>query len=362
MARATPAPATAPVPAPDDDATAEPAGAVVIAIDGPSGSGKSTVARRVAQRLGYRYLDTGAMYRALTWQALDRRVDLEDAAALTELAERVHLEPGTNPRRPTIAIGGVDVSTPIRSRAVTNAVSAVSAVPAVREALVRRQRELIAAGPIVVEGRDIGTTVAPDAALKVFLTASSEARAARRHRQFAASGDAAAEHDTRAEIERRDERDSSRAASPLVQAADALVVDSTTRGVDEVVGEVLAAATRRGLTGTRSTRRRSTGAAAGQTNPASGRAEGAGAVPGERAQRAARRSARGSAGRGTPEARGNAARGTPEARGNAARGTPETRGNAAGERQDAGGHGGAGEQAAGRRRRRRGGGTGGDAT
>jgi cytidylate kinase len=224
----------------------------VVAIDGPSGSGKSTVARRVAQRLGFRYLDTGAMYRALTWQALDRRVDLEDGAALVELAERARIEPGTNPRRPTIVIDGTDVSAPIRSRAVTNAVSAVSAVQGVRAALVRRQRELIADGRIVVEGRDIGTAVAPDAALKIFLTASSEARASRRHRQFAATGDATVVDDTRAEIERRDEHDSTRAASPLIQAPDALVVDSTTRTVDQVVGEVLAAAARRGLLDRRS--------------------------------------------------------------------------------------------------------------
>lgn len=219
----------------------------VVAIDGPSGSGKSTVARRVAQRLGFRYLDTGAMYRALAWQALERRVDLEDAAALAELAERARIEPGTHPRRPTIAINGTDVSQPIRGRAVTNAVSAVSAVPGVRAVLVRRQREIIAGGDIVVEGRDIGTTVAPDAPVKVFLTASSETRAARRHRQLTAAGDAAAERDTRAEIERRDARDSSRTASPLAQAADAVVVDSTARTVDEVVRDVLAHAARRGV-------------------------------------------------------------------------------------------------------------------
>ncbi|HVF05883.1 MAG TPA: (d)CMP kinase [Frankiaceae bacterium] len=220
---------------------------VVVAIDGPSGSGKSTVARRVAQRLGFRYLDTGAMYRALTWQALERGVALDDPAALGELAERAQIEPGTNPRRPSISIDGTDVSTSIRSREVTNAVSAVSAVPAVRAVLVRRQQELMAEGGIVVEGRDIGTTVAPDAPLKVFLTASSEARAQRRHRQFTASGDATAVDDTRAEIDRRDERDSTRASSPLAQAHDAVVVDSTTRTVDEVVGEVLAVAARRGL-------------------------------------------------------------------------------------------------------------------
>lgn len=251
----------------------------VVAIDGPSGSGKSTVARRVAQRLGYRYLDTGAMYRALTWQALEHRLDLDDAAALAELAERALLEPGMNPRRPTIRIDGVDVSAPIRSRAVTNAVSVVSAVPAVRAVLVALQRRLIEDGAIVVEGRDIGTTVAPDATLKVFLTASSEARAARRHRQLVAVGDAAAETDTLAEIERRDARDAGRTASPLAQAPDAVVVDSTARTVDEVVGEVLAAAAKRGLP---VRRRRATPTSPGA--PAAGQP----ATPGDAAAAAAR--------------------------------------------------------------------------
>ena len=234
---------------PGTDAGAPPTVTVtaVVAIDGPSGSGKSTVARRVAQRLGYRYLDTGAMYRALTWRALRDRIDLDDADALGRLAAAVVLEPGTNPRRPVAVIDGTDVSAPIRSREVTNAVSAVAAVPAVREQLVRRQRELMADGAIVVEGRDIGTTVAPDAPLKVFLTASSAIRASRRHRQVAGAEATVGEHDTRADIERRDERDSTRVASPLAQAPDAVVIDSTERTVDQVVGEVLTHAARRGI-------------------------------------------------------------------------------------------------------------------
>jgi cytidylate kinase len=233
------------------------AAAGVVAIDGPSGSGKSTVARRVAQRLGYRYLDTGAMYRALTWLALREGVDVDDAAALEQLVARAALEPGTNPRRPITVIDGTDVSGPIRSREVTSNVSSVSAVPAVRAALVRRQRELMDGGGIVVEGRDIGTTVAPDAPVKVFLTASSEARASRRHRQVAATAtEAVGEHDTRADIERRDERDSSRAASPLTQAPDALVIDSTERTIDQVVAEVLAYASQRGITAGTTTDRR----------------------------------------------------------------------------------------------------------
>ncbi len=212
---------------------------IVVAIDGPSGSGKSTVAKRVAIRLGLRYLDTGAMYRAITWQALEERVDLEDADRLARLAERTALAVGTNPRRPAIAVSGTDVSRSIRSRAVTNAVSAVSAVPAVRELLVRRQRELIGTGGIVVEGRDIGTAVAPEAPVKVFLTASSETRAQRRHRQLSSVGEGAAVTVTRQEIDRRDARDSGRDASPLRRAADAVEIDSTGMTVGDVVSAVL---------------------------------------------------------------------------------------------------------------------------
>ena len=260
-----------------------PSAPAVVAIDGPSGSGKSTVARRVAQRLGFRYLDTGAMYRALTWQALDRRVDLADGAALGELAARVAHRAGDQPRRPTVVIDGVDVSVPIRSREVTNA-SPPS--PPYRPSGPRSSAgSARSRGRIVVEGRDIGTTVVPDATLKVFLTASSDARAARRHRQLAAVGDASVVADTQAEIERRDRRDSTRTASPLAQAADAVVVDSTTRTVDEVVGEVLAAAARRGLVGRRKPER-----------------PGAGRQPGtsERDSRRPGQPAAADAGRGTP--------------------------------------------------------------
>ena len=226
--------------------------AAVIAIDGPSGSGKSTVARQVAQRLHLRYLDTGAMYRAVTWQALADGLDAADgsalAAALTpERLDRLDLVVGTAPRRPGISVGGTDLATAIRSDEVTRAVSAVSALPAVRGWLVARQRELIGAGGIVVEGRDIGTTVAPEASVKVFLTASGTARAVRRHRQETPAEDPAELARTHAELERRDRLDSTRAASPLVRAPDAVEIDSTHLGVSEVVAAVLAECRRAGI-------------------------------------------------------------------------------------------------------------------
>ena len=210
---------------------------LVVAIDGPSGSGKSTVARGVAAALGLRYLDTGAMYRALTWLALDRAVPLTDGAALTELAEHARLEFSTTPDPVTVRAEGTDVTTAIRGDAVTAAVSVVSAVPGVRAALVRRQRETIGSGGIVVEGRDIGTTVVPEAPVKVFLTADEEARATRR--ALETTGAVAA---TREALSRRDELDAARTASPMVQADDAVLIDSSHLSADEVVAQVVALA------------------------------------------------------------------------------------------------------------------------
>jgi cytidylate kinase len=212
----------------------------VVALDGPSGTGKSTVARRLAARLGARYLDTGAMYRAVTWAVLQREVDLGDAGAVGDVAATVLLEMGTDPAAPAVAVDGTDVSVAIRSEAVTAAVSAVSAVPAVRTSMVRRQQELIGSGDIVVEGRDIGTTVAPDATLKIFLTADPAARARRRGLEIAGADlDAAALDRTRADLLRRDAADSGRATSPLTQAADAIVIDSTDLDADSVVARVI---------------------------------------------------------------------------------------------------------------------------
>jgi CMP/dCMP kinase len=212
---------------------------LVVAIDGPSGSGKSTVAREVAIALDLRYLDTGAMYRAVTWLALQRRIDLAAAAELTELAEHAPLDIAADPTCPRIVADGVDVNEAVRSASVTAAVSTVSAVAGVRAAMVRRQRKIIGDGGIVVEGRDIGTTVAPDAAVKVFLTADAATRAQRRSRQDGL-GDASEQvAATEADLVRRDQADSRRVASPLHQAPDALVVDSSALDIAQVVAAVL---------------------------------------------------------------------------------------------------------------------------
>ena len=211
--------------------------ALVVAIDGPSGSGKSTVARGVARALGLRYLDTGAMYRAVTWLALHNAVPLDDADALTALAQRAELALTTTPDPVIVSADGHDVTSAIRAPDVTAAVSKVSAVPGVRAAMVERQRCVIGAGGIVVEGRDIATTVAPDAPIKVFLTASDSARAQRR-----AQEQETALADTLQALARRDALDTSRSASPLTQAPSATVVDSTDLSADEVVERIVALA------------------------------------------------------------------------------------------------------------------------
>ncbi|MFF4235562.1 (d)CMP kinase [Actinomadura geliboluensis] len=211
---------------------------LVIAMDGPSGSGKSSASKGVARALGLRYLDTGAMYRAMTWWMLDNGVPVEDGAAVAARAGEPEIVSGTDPDAPAIMVDGADVSGPIRTREVTNAVSAVSAVPAVRARLVELQREIIGAGGIVVEGRDIGTVVAPDAAVKVYLTASEEARAARRAKDLAADPGASVTV-TRAEQARRDRLDSTRKASPLTKAAGAHEIDSTELSLAEVIEAVV---------------------------------------------------------------------------------------------------------------------------
>ncbi|MFI7026884.1 (d)CMP kinase [Micromonospora sp. NPDC049900] len=213
-----------------------PAGRCVVAVDGPSGSGKSTVSRRLAASLTARYLDTGAMYRAITWAVLRSGVELTDAQAVAKVAAEVDLRIGTDPTGYGVTADGVGVEAEIRGPEVTAAVSAVASVPAVRALLVARQRDMIAkAGRIVVEGRDIGSVVAPDADLKVYLTASAAARAARRSAEDAS--DVAA---TAADLARRDEIDSTRKADPLAQAPDAVVLDTTELGIDEVVAKLRA--------------------------------------------------------------------------------------------------------------------------
>lgn len=210
---------------------------VVVAMDGPSGSGKSSTSRGVAKRLGLRYLDTGAMFRAVTWWMLEHGVDVEDAEAVAAHAEDPVLESGTDPDGPTISVDGTDVAGPIRSAEVTAAVSAVSAVPQVRARLLREQRDIIGDGGIVVEGRDIGTVVAPDAPVKVYLTADPEARAARRTAELTHPTDVEA---TREALLRRDRYDSGRAAAPLAMADGAHHIDTTPYTLEEVVEQVVA--------------------------------------------------------------------------------------------------------------------------
>jgi len=223
---------------------------LVIAVDGPAGSGKSTAARGVARALGLRYLDTGAMYRALTWWLLKHGLDTTGPGTVARHATEPVIEIGTDPDAPAITVDGVDVSGPIRTREVSNAVSAVASVPQVREHLIAMQREIIArnAGPgggIVAEGRDIGTVVAPEAPVKVFLTASEDARAHRRSADLAVDPGATAAV-TRDEQSRRDRAD----APQTVMAADAVEIDSTALSLNEVISVIVGLARERiGLTG-----------------------------------------------------------------------------------------------------------------
>jgi len=210
-----------------------------ITLDGPSGTGKSSVARDVARKLGAAYLDTGAMYRAATVAVLDAGVSLDDKIAVARAVSEAAIEVRTNARREVVQVDGVDVRERIRGAEVTRAVSPVSAVPAVRRLLVARQRELVAAADaVVVEGRDIGTVVLPDATLKIYLTASPEVRAQRRAGQLGVT-DSAKVAALAQDLRRRDEYDSRRADSPLRPAEDAIVVDSTELDRAAVVQRIL---------------------------------------------------------------------------------------------------------------------------
>jgi len=214
---------------------------MIIAIDGPAGSGKSTVAKHVARSLGFHYLDTGAMYRAVAYRVLSQglRPSDESAAVAVALSEEVSFghEPG-EPLPSRVFIGGQDVTEAVRTPEVDEAVSAVAKLPRVREAMVRQQRHLAQADDIVVEGRDIGTVVFPDAELKVYLTASPEERARRRAAQQVARGLSVDENAVRESLLRRDAADEGRDHSPLAAAGDAVAVDTTGMTLDEVVAEV----------------------------------------------------------------------------------------------------------------------------
>ena len=209
---------------------------LIIAIDGPAGAGKSTIASRLARKLGYVNLESGAMYRALALKAIDNDVSFDDEAALLKLAQesRIKLEPTMGGNR--TLLDGHDVSSRIRERDVTEAASRVSVHPAVRAWMVARQREMGAGGGIVMEGRDIGTKVFPDADLKIFLDADPVVREQRRMEQQKIKGEVAA--NLAADLRERDRRDRTRAASPLQAAADAVVIDSSKMTEDEVLARV----------------------------------------------------------------------------------------------------------------------------
>jgi cytidylate kinase len=204
---------------------------MVITIDGPAGTGKSTSARGLAARLGFEVLDTGAMYRAVALAAMRRTISLHDAEALSELLRNVRLDF----RSGQMLLDGEDISTAIRQPEIAQAASQVAAVPLVRQHLVRLQRQAAEGRNIVAEGRDQGTVVFPDAAVKFFLTASPQARAERRRRELASRGLERDLGDILAEQAERDHRDSTRQVAPLTPAPDAIVIDTTHRSIDDVL-------------------------------------------------------------------------------------------------------------------------------
>jgi cytidylate kinase len=212
------------------------AGVTVVAIDGPAGAGKSTVAQAVARELGWAYVDTGAIYRAVALAALERGVDVADGAALERLASALDLKVAGE----HVHLDGRDVGARIRAADVTAAATTVAAHGGVRSALARLQADLAARGDVVMEGRDIATVVVPDAEVKVYLTASLPERARRRARQLGVDRDDAALKEVAQSLEARDAADSTRAASPLARAPGALVIDSTRSSVAEVTAAIVA--------------------------------------------------------------------------------------------------------------------------
>lgn len=217
----------------------DPTGALVaVAVDGPSGSGKSSTARGVASRLGWNYVDTGAMYRALTWWLIGEGVDVASPESVAVRVAEPTLDISVDPVVLGVFVNGREVSAEIRDPHVTESVSAVSAVPAVRERLVAIQREIMERGPVVVEGRDIGTVVAPDAAVKIFLVAATEARAERRAAEWEQDHGITVER-TAALLDQRDFLDSTRELSPLTQADDAVMIDSTALTLEEVIEQIV---------------------------------------------------------------------------------------------------------------------------
>lgn len=211
---------------------------LVIAIDGPAGAGKSTVAKMVAEKLNYVYLDTGAMYRAVTYLVLERGVDPNNQEAVTEIARQADIVFSNASGKAKVYLNGEDITDKIRTREISNLVSPLSAIASVRSILVDQQRKLAASGNVVLDGRDIGTVVLPNADLKVFLTASGEERARRRLKDLEKQGEKADFTELLAEIEARDKRDSTRDVAPLKVADDAVVIDTDNLTIDQVVDQI----------------------------------------------------------------------------------------------------------------------------
>ncbi len=219
---------------------------LTIAIDGPAGAGKSTVAQRVASLLGYLYIDTGAMYRAATWVALEKKVDLQDSETIISLLERalVELKPPdeSSQGRVRVFVNGSDVSMIVRSRIISKFVSQIAAIAGVRSLLVEKQQSMAADGGVVMDGRDIGTVVLPDADVKVYLTASTQVRADRRLKELKLMGQIADFEILYKEIDARDQMDYTRAVSPLRKADDAVEINTDQLTIDEVVSSIIALA------------------------------------------------------------------------------------------------------------------------
>ena len=210
-----------------------------VALDGPAGAGKSTVAKRVAKELGLTYVDTGAMYRAITWKALEQEIDPANEQALTELANEVRIDFRPTEQGQDVFLNGEDITEAIRSLEVTSNVSAVSAVSGVRVAMVKIQQDIASRTGVVMDGRDIGTVVLPNADLKIWLTASVEERATRRYQELVSKGQTVDFEQLKADIQRRDEYDSGREHSPMKMAEDAVLVDTTGLVIDQVVEKIL---------------------------------------------------------------------------------------------------------------------------
>jgi cytidylate kinase len=212
-----------------------------IAIDGPAGAGKSTVAKRVADALGYLYIDTGAMYRAATWLIIQENIDLSDHAAIAKAVaqSKIELRPGDAEEKILVFVNGVEVTKQIRSQNITKLVSPLAAIGAIREHLVNQQRQLAMSGGVVLDGRDIGTVVLPEANVKIFLTASPSVRAHRRLIELKSSGESADYETLLKDIVERDQRDTNREIAPLRMADDAVLILSDNMSVDDVVAHII---------------------------------------------------------------------------------------------------------------------------